>query len=188
MPSRPCGSQAPCFLARAPRRLRRGLPRFLDAILARRGQPVPADFPDSSGGSPASARSTRSPTADKMMTLRACPTSTRDGALDFSLVDPDTGAPSISGQRRGMLAAMPGRIWKTIGSLSSRHDGIHGDAASKMFLIWRALSARRRFARCSAGGVSALSPRAGAETAWLPLRGAKARIGPNVVPRLLFPW
>jgi len=109
---------------------------------------------------------------------------------DLSLVDPDNRRPVDFAHCRGMLAAIhagfeTGRESLIGDMLASMEDG-----RVKMFLIWRALSARRRFARLFSGGeYHPLWPLGRHRNSVV----AFARhIGPHwavtVVPRLLLSW
>jgi (1->4)-alpha-D-glucan 1-alpha-D-glucosylmutase len=109
---------------------------------------------------------------------------------DFSLVDPDNRRPVDFGQRRGMLSAIQAAFENDWESLLGDMMASMEDGRIKLFLIWRALSARRRFAGLFSGG----------EYQPLSLRGLRRnsvvafarRKGPHwavtVAPRLLFPW
>jgi len=109
---------------------------------------------------------------------------------DFSLVDPDNRRPVDFDHRRGMLAAIQAAFENDRESLLGGMLASMEDGRAKMFLIWRALSARARFAGLFSGG----------EYQPLSLRGRHRnsvvafarRKGPHwavtVVPRLLFPW
>ena len=109
---------------------------------------------------------------------------------DFSLVDPDNRRPVDFGQRRGMLAAIQAAFENDRESLLGDMMASMEDGRIKMFLIWRALSARRRFAGLFSGGeYQPLSPRGRRRNSVVAFARRK---GPHwavtVVPRLLFPW
>ena len=85
---------------------------------------------------------------------------------DFSLVDPDNRRPVDFAQRRAMLAAIQTGFENDRESLIENMLSPMEDGRIKMFLIWRALSARRRFAEVFGGGsITPYRHWVGAETA-----------------------
>jgi (1->4)-alpha-D-glucan 1-alpha-D-glucosylmutase len=109
---------------------------------------------------------------------------------DFNLVDPDNRRPVDFALRRGMLADIQAGFEDDPQSLIGDLLASMEDGRVKMFLIWRALSARRRFAGLFSGGeyhpLWPLGRRRNSVVAFA------RHIGPHwavtVVPRLLYSW
>jgi (1->4)-alpha-D-glucan 1-alpha-D-glucosylmutase len=106
---------------------------------------------------------------------------------DFSLVDPDNRRPVDFIHRRGMLNAIQAGFQNDRESLIDDLLASMEDGRVKMFLIWRALSARRRFAGLfGRGEYLPLLPRGRCRTNIIAFARRK---GPHwaitVVPRLL---
>jgi len=109
---------------------------------------------------------------------------------DFSLVDPDNRRPVDFGHRHGMLTAIQAAFENDRESLIGDMLASMEDGRAKMFLIWRALSARGRCSEVFCGGeYLPLLPRGRRRNSVVAFARRK---GPQwavtVVPRLLFPW
>ncbi|HEX7505103.1 MAG TPA: hypothetical protein VF336_07530, partial [Syntrophales bacterium] len=109
---------------------------------------------------------------------------------DFSLVDPDNRRPVDFAHRRGMLAAIQAAFENDRHSLIGDMLSAMEDGRIKMFLIWRALSARRRFAEVFGGGeyhpLSPVGRRRNSVVAFARRKGPQWAL--TVVPRLLHAW
>ena len=105
---------------------------------------------------------------------------------DFSLVDPDNRRPVDFAQRRAMLAAIQTGFENDREPLIEDMLSAMEDGRIKMFLIWRALSARRRFAEVFGGGeyhpLSPLGRRRNSVIAFARRKGPQWAL--IVVPRL----
>jgi (1->4)-alpha-D-glucan 1-alpha-D-glucosylmutase len=109
---------------------------------------------------------------------------------DFSLVDPDNRRPVDFAHRRGMLAAIQAAFENDRHSLIGDMLSAMEDGRIKMYLIWRALSARRRFAEVFGGGeyhpLSPVGRRRNSVVAFARRKGPQWAL--TVVPRLLHAW
>ncbi len=106
---------------------------------------------------------------------------------DFSLVDPDNRRPVDFKHRISMLAAIQAGFESDRESLIGNMLSSMEDGRVKMFLIWRALSARRRFAGLFGGGeYLPLSPRGRCRENVMAFARRKGPLWAiTVVPRLL---
>jgi (1->4)-alpha-D-glucan 1-alpha-D-glucosylmutase len=109
---------------------------------------------------------------------------------DLSLVDPDNRRPVDFAHRRGMLAAIHTGFENDRESLIEDMLSAMEDGRIKMFLIWRALSERRRFAEVFNGGeyipLSPVGRRRNSVVAFARRKGPQWAV--IVVPRLLHAW